>query len=89
MNCDKDFNIPYNKTYVKVKPFCESSDVHYKVYLPGGEVKVQPVAQADGSNLWREFSKGETTLAGELGRLIEEQEKEDSVPIDNSTESQS
>jgi hypothetical protein len=87
MNCDKDFNIPYNKTYVKVKPFCESSDVHYKVYLPAGEVKVQPIPQPDGSNRWREFNKGETSLADELGRLIEDQEKEDSMPINNSIES--
>ena len=88
MNCDKDFNIPYNRTYVKVKPFCESSDVHYKVYLPEGEVKVQPTAEPDGSNRWREFNKGETELAQLLGKLIEEQEKEDSKPINNSLQAE-
>jgi len=40
MNCDNDFNIPFNHTYVKVKPFCESSDVHYKVYLVSNNLKL-------------------------------------------------
>jgi hypothetical protein len=81
MNCDNDFNIPYNKTYVKVKPFCESSEVHYKVYLPEGEIKVQPYKDNNGNNHWREFDKGETPLAIELGRLIE---VSDNSGIDNS-----
>lgn len=75
MNCDKDFNIPYNRTYVKVKPFCESSDVHYKVYLPEKELKIQLYTDEKGANHWHEFNKGESDLARELGRLIEEQEK--------------
>ena len=75
MNCDDDFNIPFNHTYVKVKPFCESSDVHYKVYLPGKELKIQPHADEAGVYHWHEFDKGETDLARELGRLIEEQQK--------------
>ena len=75
MNCDKDFNIPFNRTYVKVKPFCESSDVHYKVYLPQGEVKVQIYTDENGLNHWREYNKGETDLAKELGKLIEEQDE--------------
>ncbi len=83
MNCDNDFNIPYNNTYVKVKPFCESSDIHYKVYLPEGELKIWPVPAGDGSNTWFEFDKGETLLAKELGRLIEEHEQEDSKPLSN------
>lgn len=75
MNCDNDFNIPFNHTYVKVKPFCESSDVHYKVYLPEGEVKVQKVTVENGLHRWREYNKGESDLASELGKLIEQQEQ--------------
>jgi len=75
MNCDNDFNIPYNHTYVKVKPFCESSDVHYKVYLGENELKIQLHTDETGVHHWREFDKGETQLAKELGRLIEEQQK--------------
>ncbi len=74
MNCENDFNIPYNSTYVKVKPFCESSDVHYKVYLPQGEIKVQPYTDEAGVSRWREYEKGDTELATELGKLIEIQE---------------
>lgn len=75
MNCDNDFNIPYNKTYVKVKPFCESTDVHYKVYLPDQEVKVQRFEDENGNYYWREYNKGTTELASQLGRLIEEQQR--------------
>ena len=75
MNCDNDFNIPFNRTYVKVKPFCESSDVHYKVYLSEKELKIQVFTDETGVNRWREYEKGETDLAKELGRLIEEQQK--------------
>jgi hypothetical protein len=63
MNCDNDFYIRYDRTYVKVKPFCESSDV-------------QMVTEEGGSIYWREYSKGETSLARDLGKLIEEQQKE-------------
>ncbi|HEX8461299.1 MAG TPA: hypothetical protein VF623_07710 [Segetibacter sp.] len=80
MNCDKDFYIPYNLTYVKVKPFCESSDVHYKVYLPEGETKVQPYNDEQGIRHWHLYNHGETELAKELGKLIEEQEK-DTNPV--------
>ena len=86
MNCDKDFHIRYNNTYVKVRPFCESSLVHYKVYLPEGEIKVQPYSNDNGESRWREYNKGESPLAIHLGRLIEEQENEDSKPINNSIE---
>lgn len=75
MNCNDDFNIPYRHTYVKVKPFCESSDVHYKVYLFEKELKIQFHTDEFGVRHWREFDKGETDLAIELGRLIEEQQK--------------
>ncbi len=75
MNCDNDFNIPYNRTYVKVKPFCESSDIHYKVYLLEKELKIQPYTDDMGVIRWHEFDKGETDLAKELGRLIEDQQK--------------
>lgn len=75
MNCDKDFNIPYNHTYIKVKPFCESSDIHYKVYLSEKELKIQPYTDDAGTTRWHEFDKGETDLARKLGHLIEEQLK--------------
>jgi hypothetical protein len=75
MNCNNDFNIPYKQTYVKVKPFCESSDVHYKVYLFEKELKIQLHKDEMGRHRWHEFNKGETDLANELGRLIEEQQK--------------
>ena len=84
MNCDNDFNIPYQRTYVKVKPFCESSVVYYRVYLPVGEIKVQPYQDELGNRHWREFEKGETPLALELGALIEDQERDNSPVIDNS-----
>jgi len=76
MNCDKDFYVRYNRTYVKVKPFCESSDVHYKVYLLDQEVKLQSVTADNGNVRWIEYKKGETDLANALGRLIEEQQKQ-------------
>jgi len=76
MNCDKDFYVRYNRTYVKVKPFCESSDVHYKVYLLDQEVKIQPVPDDKGDIRWIEYKKGETALADELGKLIAEQQKQ-------------
>lgn len=76
MNCDSDFNIPYNHTYVKVKPFCQSNDVHYKVYLAEKELKIQQFTNDLGVSQWHEFNKGETELAKELGRLIEEQQKQ-------------
>ncbi len=74
MNCDNDFNIFYNNTQVKVKPFCESADLHYKVYLPQGELKVEPHTEEGGRTYWTEYSKGETVLANELGMLIDEQQ---------------
>lgn len=76
MNCDNDFYVRYYRTYVKVKPFCESTDVHYKVYLHDCEVKLQMVIDEGGETHWREPVKGETILAKELGKLIEEQQKE-------------
>lgn len=79
MNCDNDFNIPYNHTYIKVKPFCESSDIHYKVYLSEKELKIQPFTDSFGVTKWREFNNGETELARELGYLIEEQQKQPSA----------
>lgn len=75
MNCDNDFNIPYNNTYVKVKPFCESADIHYKVYLADTELKIQRQSDENGRYNWHEFNKGETNLARELGKLIDEQQK--------------
>jgi hypothetical protein len=75
MNCDNDFYVPYNHTYVKVKPFCESTDVHYKVYLQENEVKLQSIMDEKGMIRWSEYSKGETDLAKVLGKLIEEQQK--------------
>lgn len=75
MNCDNDFNIPYKHTYIKVKPFCESSDIHYKVYLWEKELKIQPYTDDTGVHHWHEFDKGETDLAKELGHLIDEQLK--------------
>ena len=75
MNCDNDFNIPYKRTYVKVKPFCESSEIHYKVYLSEKEIRIQLLSDLNGHNRWHEFDKGETDLAKELGRLIEQQQK--------------
>lgn len=82
MNCDKDFYISYDHTFVKVKPFCESSEVHYKVYLPEGEIKVQPYAYEGGAGRWREFAEGDTERARKLGKLIEEQESSEGK-IDN------
>lgn len=76
MNCDNDFNIPYNHTYVKVKPFCESSDIYYKVYLLEKEIKIQFFTNNFGVSQWHEFNKGETELARELGCLIEKQQKQ-------------
>jgi len=81
MNCDKDFYIPYNLTYVKVKPFCESSDVHYKVYLPQGEIKVQPYNDEQGMRRWHVYNEGETDMAKELGRLIEDQETDSNSAV--------
>ena len=75
MNCDNDFNVPYNRTYIKVKPFCESNNIHYKVYLHDREVQVQMFTDEKGIPHWHEFEKGETGLAKELGRLIEQQQK--------------
>jgi len=75
MNCDNDFYVRYNRTYVKVKPFCESSDLHYKVYLLEQEVKLQSVTDENGWVRWIEYNKGETDLANELGRLIAEQQR--------------
>lgn len=75
MNCNNDFNIPYKHTYVKVKPFCESSDLHYKVYLLEKEIKIYLQTDELGVHHWREFNNGETDLAKELGKLIEEQQK--------------
>lgn len=75
MNCDQDFYIPFNKTYVKVKPFCESSVTRYKVYLNDDEIIVQMYCDEDNVQHWREYNKGESELAKELGRLIEEQLK--------------
>jgi hypothetical protein len=75
MNCDNDFYIPYMRTFVKVKPFCESTDVHYKVYLLDHEVKLQSVTDEGGVVHWTEYKKGETDLAKELGKLIEAQQK--------------
>jgi hypothetical protein len=75
MNCDNDFYVRYQRTYVKVKPFCESSDVHYKVYLHDHEVKLQSVTDESGVVHWSEYKKGETELAKHLGKLIEEQQK--------------
>lgn len=75
MNCDQDFYVPYNKTYVKVKPFCESSVTRYKVYLHDTEVIVQMYYTEDGLKHWREYNKGESDFAKELGALIEEQLK--------------
>jgi hypothetical protein len=76
MNCDEDFNIPYQNTYVKVKPFCESNDVHFKVYLQEHEVKLNKVCDENGQHHWTEYNKGETQLARSLGNLIEEYEKQ-------------
>lgn len=75
MNCNEDFNIPFNNTYVKVKPFCESTDLHYKVYLFEKELKIQLHTDENGKHYWRELNKGETDLAKEIGKLIEEQQK--------------
>ena len=79
MNCDNDFYIPYDRTYIKVKPFCESTVVHYKVYLPQGEMKVQPYFDEQGTRHWHEFQKGESQLAQEIGKLIDEQQT-DTIP---------
>lgn len=76
MNCDNDFYIRYDKTYVKVKPFCESDNMHYKVYLNEHEVKLLKHTDEAGSVYWQETGKGESALASELGKLIEEQQKE-------------
>jgi hypothetical protein len=76
MNCDNDFYVRYDKTYVKVKPFCESSYTHYKVYLHDREVKLLKYVDEFGTCHWRETGEGESQLANELGRLIEEQQKE-------------
>ncbi|MDQ6812655.1 MAG: hypothetical protein M3040_02775 [Bacteroidota bacterium] len=76
MNCDNDFYIRHNKTYVKVKPFCESSNTHYKVYLHEHEVKLLKHTDGNGSVIWHETGEGQSALAEELGKLIEEQQKE-------------
>lgn len=76
MNCDNDFYIRYDKTYVKVKPFCESSNMHYKVYLQEQEVKLLKHVDEYGTVSWHETGRGKSTLAMELGKLIEEQQKE-------------
>jgi len=76
MNCDNDFYLKYNNTYVKVKPFCESSDTHYKIYLQDGEVKLTKYLNDEGTMQWRESGIGESQLAQQLGRLIDEQQKD-------------
>jgi hypothetical protein len=76
MNCDNDFYVRYNKTYVKVKPFCESSNTHYKVYLQEHEMKLVKYFDDAGLIHWHESGKGESDLALELGKLIEEQQKD-------------
>jgi hypothetical protein len=78
MNCDNDFYVRYDKTYVKVKPFCESNNTHYKVYLQDQEVKLVKYVDELGVLHWQESGKGESGLASELGKLIEEQQKEPS-----------
>lgn len=76
MNCDNDFYIRFDKTYVKVKPYCESSNIYYKVYLPDHEVKLLKYLEEDGSTRWHQVGNGESIFATELGKLIEEQQKE-------------
>ncbi|GEO08583.1 hypothetical protein [Segetibacter aerophilus] len=76
MNCDNDFYVRFDKTFVKVKPFCESSNMHYKVYLQEQEVKLLKFIDEAGTTHWHETGKGESNLATELGKLIEEQQKE-------------
>jgi hypothetical protein len=76
MNCDNDFYIRFDKTYIKVKPFCESSNTHYKVYLQEREVKLLKYVDESETIHWHEAEKGESNLAAELGKLIEEQEKD-------------
>jgi hypothetical protein len=76
MNCDNDFYVRYDKTYVKVKPYCESSNTYYKVYLPEHEVKLLKYVDESGTIHWHQSGDGESVLATELGKLIEEQQKE-------------
>ncbi|MCW3081902.1 hypothetical protein [Segetibacter sp.] len=76
MNCDNDFYVQFDKTYVKVKPFCESSNMHYKVYLLEQELKLLKLVDDEGTVRWHETGKGESDLATQLGKLIEEQQKE-------------
>lgn len=76
MNCDNDFYVRFEKTHVKVKPFCESNNIHYKVYLLEQELKLLKLVDEAGTIHWHETGKGESHLATQLGRLIEEQQKE-------------
>jgi hypothetical protein len=76
MNCDNDFYVRFDRTYIKVKPFCESSNTHYKVYLHEQEVKLLKFIDEVGTVHWHEKGRGESALAVELGKLIEEQQKE-------------
>lgn len=79
MNCDNDFYVRYDKTYVKVKPFCESSNIHYKIYLHDREVKLLQSTDENGQCSWVETGKGNSELANELGKLIESQKNKNSV----------
>ena len=67
---DEDFYIVYKGEQLKVSPVLDEANIHFIIHFKTPVLIEEGMVNEEW--VWYEAGKGETTLAAELGAIIEE-----------------
>ncbi len=70
----EQLQIIYKGNMVKVTPVATDERTQFIAHMSKGDVKIEMIVTQDRNRYWQEAGIGETDLAKELGKLIEEAE---------------
>lgn len=70
----EQLQIIYKGNMIKITPVPTDKRTQFIVHMAAGDVIIEMVVKDDRSKYWQEAETGETDLANELGKLIEQAE---------------
>lgn len=70
----EQLQVIYKGNMIKVTPVAAGERTQFIAHMSKGDVKIEMIVKEDRNKYWQEAGIGETDLAKELGKLIEEAE---------------
>ncbi len=67
----KPFEIAYCGVRTKITPVVNGLNMQYIISIPTRQVTIEKESDEDKIDYWQEVAGGRTTLAEEIGRIIE------------------